>query len=77
LSITITSTLRRIIMDISTTELMEAIAKVKAGEQTVDEAFASLPPEERELLQVVVVEADGTLQAIEPIDYSRWRGRIG
>jgi hypothetical protein len=60
-------------MEISTVELMEAIAKVKAGEQTVEEAFASFPPEEREILQVVVVEADGTLQAIEPIDYSRWR----
>jgi hypothetical protein len=62
-------------MEISTVELMEAIAKVKAGEQTVEEAFASFPPEEREILEVVVVEADGTLQAIEPIDYSGWRWR--
>jgi len=59
-------------MDISTNELMEAVAKVKAGEQTVEEAFASFDREELERLQVVIVDADGTLQGIEPIDYSRW-----
>ncbi len=59
-------------MDISTEELIEAVAKVKAGEQSFEEAFASFDPEELERLQVVIVDADGTLQGIEPIDYSRW-----
>ena len=58
-------------MDISTNELIEAVAKVKAGEQTVEEAFASFDLEELERLQVVIVDTDGTLQGIEPIDYSR------
>ncbi len=62
-------------MDISTNELIEAVAKVKAGEQTVEEAFASFDLEELERLQVVIVDADGTLQGIEPIDYSRWTPR--
>ena len=62
-------------MDISTNELIEAVAKVKAGEQTVEEAFASFDLEELERLQVVIVDTDGTLQGIEPIDYSRWTPR--
>jgi len=52
---------------------MEAVAKVKSGEQTVEEAFAALPAEEQERLRVYIVDADGSLRGIEPIDYVRWQ----
>ncbi|NIS79995.1 MAG: hypothetical protein GTO14_07265 [Anaerolineales bacterium] len=60
-------------MDIPTTDLMDAVAKIKIDEQEPEDVLATLRPEELERLSVIVVDADGTLQAIEPIDYSRWR----
>ncbi len=52
---------------------MDAVAKIKIDEQEPEDVLATLRPEELERLSVIVVDADGTLQAIEPIDYSRWR----
>ncbi len=59
-------------MDIQTEELMEIVYKLKSGEEDADEILADLSLEDRERLEIIVVEADGTMQAVEPIDYSRF-----
>lgn len=59
-------------MDIPTDELMDAVAKIKIDDENIEDFLATYLPEDRERLLIVVVDADGTLQSIQPIDYSRW-----
>jgi hypothetical protein len=63
---------RRMTMDIPTDELMDAVAKIKIDDENIEDFLATYLPEDRERLLIVVVDADGTLQSIQPIDYSRW-----
>ena len=56
-------------MEKSTAELMDVVHKIHSGELTFEEAFEDLPEEERERVELILVEPDGTLKAIEPVDW--------